>query len=95
MVCFACSDTENLVDAQVPFVPSVEVMVKTLIIMSSATLAAAPSACLQVVFCSHHPCIGTAKRNSVWRVMYYSCLFCMSWIQLLLRFDFSLTSKTR
>ncbi|KAF3642464.1 putative translational activator GCN1 isoform 2 [Capsicum annuum] len=61
------SDTENLVDAQVPFVPSVEVMVKTLIIMSSATLAAAPSACLQVVFCSHHPCIGTAKRNSVWR----------------------------
>ncbi|KAK4366473.1 hypothetical protein RND71_014353 [Anisodus tanguticus] len=62
------SDTENLVDAQVPFVPSVEVMVKALLIMSSATLAAAPSACLQVVFCSHHPClIGTAKRNSVWR----------------------------
>lgn len=69
MVC--CSDTENLVDVQVPFVPSVEVMVKALIIMSSATLAAAPRAYLQVVFCSHHPClIGTAKRNSVWRVMY-------------------------
>ncbi|KAL3370936.1 hypothetical protein AABB24_007783 [Solanum stoloniferum] len=62
------SDTETLVDAQVPFVPSVEVMVKALIIMSSATLAAAPRAYLQVVFCSHHPClIGTAKRNSVWR----------------------------
>ncbi|CAN4115226.1 unnamed protein product [Withania somnifera] len=62
------SDTENLVDAQVPFVPSVEVMVKALIIMSSATLATAPSACFQVVFCSHHPClIGTAKRDSVWR----------------------------
>ncbi|XP_009587833.1 protein ILITYHIA isoform X1 [Nicotiana tomentosiformis] len=62
------SENENLLDAQVPFVPSVEVMVKALIVMSSATLAAAPSACLQVVFCSHHPClIGTAKRNSVWR----------------------------
>ncbi|XP_059308205.1 protein ILITYHIA isoform X2 [Lycium ferocissimum] len=60
------SDIENLSEAQV--VPSVEVMVKALLIMSSATLAAAPSACLQVVFCSHHPClIGTAKRNSVWR----------------------------
>lgn len=64
-----CSDTENALDAQVPFIPSVEVMVKALIIISSTVLAADPSACKRIIFCAHHPClVGSAKQNSVWRV---------------------------
>lgn len=64
-----CSDTENSLDAQVPFLPSVEVLVKALIVISSEALAAVPSAIMQIIFCSHHPCIvGTGKRNAVWRV---------------------------
>lgn len=62
------SDTENSLDAQVPFLPSVEVLVKALIVISSEALAAVPSAIMQIIFCSHHPCIvGTGKRNAVWR----------------------------
>ncbi|KAK9292309.1 hypothetical protein L1049_020274 [Liquidambar formosana] len=62
------SDTENTLDPQVPFLPSVELLVKALVVISSAALAADPSACIQVLFCSHHPCIvGTAKRDAVWR----------------------------
>lgn len=62
------SDTESSLDAQVPFLPSVEVLVKALLVMSSAALAAAPSACTHLVLCSHHPCIiGTAKRDAVWK----------------------------
>ncbi|KAL6988990.1 eIF-2-alpha kinase activator GCN1 [Sarracenia purpurea var. burkii] len=62
------SDAESTTDAQVPFVPSVEVLVKALVVISSAVLASTPSACVQIIFCSHHPClVGTAKRNAVWR----------------------------
>ncbi|THG08932.1 protein ILITYHIA [Camellia sinensis] len=62
------SDAESTLDAQIPFLPSVEVLVKALIVISSAVLAATPSACVQLLFCSHHPfLVGTAKRNAVWR----------------------------
>lgn len=66
------SDTENLLDAQVPYLPSVEVLVKALIVIASEALATACSASLQIVMCSHHPCIvGTGKRDAVWRVCIY------------------------
>ncbi|KAK7840273.1 protein ilityhia [Quercus suber] len=56
------SDTEISVDPQVPFLPSVEVLVKALVLISSAALAADPSSSVRVIFCSHHPCVvGTAK----------------------------------
>ncbi|GMP21854.1 hypothetical protein CsSME_00000112 [Camellia sinensis var. sinensis] len=59
---------KSTLDAQIPFLPSVEVLVKALIVISSAVLAATPSACVQLLFCSHHPfLVGTAKRNAVWR----------------------------
>jgi hypothetical protein len=66
---FVFSDTENSLDPQVPFLPSVEVLVKAFILISSVALAAGPSSFVRVVFCSHHPCIvGTGKRDAIWRV---------------------------
>ncbi|KAF8392112.1 hypothetical protein HHK36_022454 [Tetracentron sinense] len=64
------SDTENSVDAHVPFLPSVEVLVKALLVISLPSLAAGPNACRRLIFCSHHPCIiSTANRDAVWRVI--------------------------
>ncbi|KAM3705375.1 hypothetical protein ACJW31_03G074900 [Castanea mollissima] len=68
------SDTEISVDPQVPFLPSVEVLVKALVLISSAAVAADPSSSVRVLFCSHHPCVvGTAKRDAVWGRL-YKCL---------------------
>lgn len=62
------SETENPLDAQVGFVPSVEVLVKALMVVSSGVMAAAPSSCIRLIFCSHHPClVGTAKKDAVWK----------------------------
>lgn len=62
------SETETPLDTQVPFVPSVEVMVKALLVMTPEVLAANPSIFLRVILCSHHPClVGTAKGNAVWK----------------------------
>ncbi|KAL4557543.1 hypothetical protein LXL04_035724 [Taraxacum kok-saghyz] len=64
------SDTENSVDAQVGFVPSVEVLVKGLMVISSGVMSSAPSSCIRLIFCSHHPClVGTAKKDAVWKRM--------------------------
>ncbi|XP_021281649.1 protein ILITYHIA isoform X2 [Herrania umbratica] len=68
------SDADNSPDAQVPLLPSVEVLVKALAVISSTALATTPSASTRVIFCSHHPCIiGTAKRDAVWRRL-HKCL---------------------
>ncbi|XP_059439580.1 protein ILITYHIA isoform X2 [Corylus avellana] len=68
------SDPENSLDPQVPFLPSVEVLVKAFILISSVALAAGPSSFVRVVFCSHHPCIvGTGKRDAIWRRL-HKCL---------------------
>ena len=65
------SDTDNSLDAQVPFLPSTEVAVKALVVISSAALAVDPSASTQVILCAHHPyLVGTAKRGAVWRVIF-------------------------
>ncbi|KAH7543347.1 hypothetical protein FEM48_Zijuj02G0174600 [Ziziphus jujuba var. spinosa] len=62
------SDTDNSLDTQVPFIPSTEVSIKALVVISSAALAATPSAFVQVLLCAHHPyVVGTAKRDTVWR----------------------------
>ncbi|KAL0313788.1 UNVERIFIED_CONTAM: protein ILITYHIA [Sesamum calycinum] len=62
------SDTENMIDSQVPFLPPVEVLVKALTVIASAVSASAPDACMQLLFCSHHPYIvGTGKKNAVWK----------------------------
>lgn len=64
---YVFSDPDNSLDPQVP---SVEVLVKAFVLISSAALAAGPSSIIRVIFCSHHPCIvGTGKRDAVWRVM--------------------------
>jgi len=64
-----CSETENSSDGQVAFVPSVEVLVKALLVISSGIMAAAPSSCIRLIFISHHPClVGTAKTDAVWKV---------------------------
>lgn len=68
------SDTDDFVDSQVPFLPSVEVQVKTLLMIASVALARGPSASARVIFCSHHPCIvGTGKRDAVWQRL-HKCL---------------------
>lgn len=66
---YFCSDTDNSLDSQVPFLPSTEVSVKALVVISSAALSAVPSASMQVILCAHHPyVVGTARRDTVWRV---------------------------
>lgn len=68
---YSFSDTENLLDAKVPNIPSTEVLVKALLVTSSAVLAASSSVCMLVILCSHHPCItGSAKADSVWKVRF-------------------------
>ncbi|ESQ38842.1 hypothetical protein EUTSA_v10022486mg [Eutrema salsugineum] len=63
------SDADNSVDHQAPLIPSVEVLVKALIVISSAAVAGPPSAWIdRAIFCSHHPSIvGTGKRDAVWK----------------------------
>ncbi|KAG7588804.1 Armadillo-type fold [Arabidopsis suecica] len=63
------SDADNFVDHQVSFVPSVEVLVKALIVISSAVVTGPPSSWIvRAIFCSHHPSVlGTGKRNDVWK----------------------------
>ncbi|KAF7144019.1 hypothetical protein RHSIM_Rhsim05G0170000 [Rhododendron simsii] len=68
VVLLKTSDAESALDVHVPLVPSVEVLVKALVVLSSAVLTASPSAFVQLISCAHHPClVGTAKRNAVWR----------------------------
>ncbi|CAN6579311.1 unnamed protein product [Malus baccata var. baccata] len=67
---FFCSETDNSLDTQVPFLPLVEVSVKALLVISSVALPRAPSAATQVLFCAHHPyLVGTAKRDAVWKFL--------------------------
>ncbi|KAL2941260.1 Protein ILITYHIA [Bienertia sinuspersici] len=62
------SDTENAVEAPVSFLPSVEVMVKALVLVSSAAVVATPGTCGRIIFCSHHPALlGTGKRDGIWQ----------------------------
>lgn len=71
------SETETVLDNQVLFVPSVEVLVKALLVISPVILDANPRALLQIVFCSHHPCLcGTSKRNAVWKVVLLRVTLC-------------------
>ncbi|KAG7585724.1 Armadillo-type fold [Arabidopsis thaliana x Arabidopsis arenosa] len=64
-----CSDADNPVDHQAPFVPSVEVLVKALIVISSAAVTGPPSSWIvRAIFCSHHPSVvGTGTREDVWK----------------------------
>ncbi|XP_050917035.1 protein ILITYHIA [Lathyrus oleraceus] len=62
------SDTDISLDPQVPFVPSVEVLVKALLIMSSSAMKVAPDSFVRIILCAHHPCVvGSAKRDAVWK----------------------------
>ncbi|KAM7250092.1 hypothetical protein ACFE04_021975 [Oxalis oulophora] len=61
------SDSDAL-DTQVSNLPSTEVLVKALAVISSAVVAQTQSIPMQIIFCSHHPCIlGTAKKDAIWR----------------------------
>ena len=60
------SDTENGLDSQMPFLPSVEVTIKAFMVISSTALAVNPSESMQVILCAHHPYIvDTLKSDSV------------------------------
>ncbi|KAG5056227.1 hypothetical protein JHK85_008737 [Glycine max] len=62
------SDSDISLDPQVPFIPSVEVLVKALLIMSPAALKHAPESFFRIILCSHHPCVvGGAKIDAVWK----------------------------
>ena len=74
------SETETALDTQVPFVPSVEVLVKALLVMAPEVLSANTNTLLRIIVCSHHPCIvTTAKGNAVWKVTLLSIskIFCI------------------
>ncbi|CAL9239139.1 unnamed protein product [Arabidopsis halleri] len=76
------SDADNFVDHQVSFVPSVEVLVKALIVISSAVVTGPPcSWIVRAIFCSHHPSVlvlGTGKRKDVWKIFPINCLMICS-----------------
>ncbi|KAL4190632.1 hypothetical protein AMTRI_Chr07g25710 [Amborella trichopoda] len=64
------SDAETM-DTQVPSIPSPEVLVKALLVISSTSLARDTSISTRLIFCSHHPCITRgARRNVVWKVLF-------------------------
>lgn len=52
-----------------PFLPSIEVTVKALAVISAAALTVNPSVCVQVMLCAHHPyLVSSAKQDTVWAV---------------------------
>ncbi|KAI9078431.1 hypothetical protein K1719_039650 [Acacia pycnantha] len=62
------SDTDISSDPQVSFIPSVEVLVKVLLVVSPAALKVAPDSFIRIVFCSHHPCVvDSARREVAWK----------------------------
>lgn len=64
---------------QASVLPSVEVLVKALTVISSTVLATGPSVFTRVMFCAHHPClVGSAKRDAVWKVSFLSSFFLFS-----------------
>ncbi|CAN1233879.1 Protein ILITYHIA [Linum perenne] len=68
------SDADNTLDAQFPFVPPVEILVKAFFLISSVTLASSSSVSEHILLCSHHPSIlGIAKRDAVWKRL-HRCL---------------------
>ncbi|XP_027348848.1 protein ILITYHIA isoform X2 [Abrus precatorius] len=68
LLALKISDTDISLDPQVPFIPSVEVLVKALLIMSPAALKHAPDSFVRILLCSHHPSIvGSAKRDAAWK----------------------------
>ncbi|KAJ0080466.1 hypothetical protein Patl1_23083 [Pistacia atlantica] len=87
------SDADNSLDMQVPFLPSVEVLVKALLVISSVALAAAPSVSSLVIFCSHHPClVGTAKRDAIWKRALCLLVGTMRYGMFMMGLDYSSTS---
>ncbi|KAJ0966557.1 hypothetical protein J5N97_023474 [Dioscorea zingiberensis] len=62
------SDMDSSFDAQVPFLPSTEVLVKCLLLIAPAALASSQSIYSRLIFCSHHPCLAsTGCRGTVWK----------------------------
>ncbi|RWW32083.1 hypothetical protein GW17_00003262 [Ensete ventricosum] len=63
------SEVESWQDMQMPFLPSVEVLVKCLLLIAPAAVSSLPRSYSQLIFCSHHPCIAsTGTSNEVWKV---------------------------
>ncbi|KAL2345847.1 hypothetical protein Fmac_007132 [Flemingia macrophylla] len=68
LLALKISDNDISLDPQVPFIPSVELLVKALLIMSPAALKQAPESFVRIILCSHHPCVvGRSKRDAVWK----------------------------
>nr|KYP71848.1 Translational activator GCN1 [Cajanus cajan] len=68
IIASAPHDNDISLDPQVPFIPSVEVLVKALLIISPAALKQAPESFVRIILCSHHPSVvGSAKRDAVWK----------------------------
>ncbi|XP_073102669.1 protein ILITYHIA [Elaeis guineensis] len=58
------SDAESSVDMQMPFIPSIEVLVKCLLLIAPAAVATRPGSYFRLIFCSHHPSIASASCSS-------------------------------
>ncbi|XP_047319799.1 protein ILITYHIA [Impatiens glandulifera] len=62
------SELESTLDGQVASHASVEVLVKALLVISSAVFPFTANLCVNIMLCSHHPClVGGARRDTVWR----------------------------
>ncbi|KAG6482942.1 hypothetical protein ZIOFF_059581 [Zingiber officinale] len=62
------TDTESWHEAQIPNLPSVELLVKCLLLIAPAAVSGFRGSYSQLIFCSHHPCIANnGIRNQVWK----------------------------
>ncbi|XP_008796399.2 protein ILITYHIA [Phoenix dactylifera] len=62
------SDSESSTDTQMPFIPSIEVLVKCLLLIAPAAVASSPGSYSRLIFCSHHPSIaGGSCSSGVWK----------------------------
>ncbi|CAD5191281.1 unnamed protein product [Musa acuminata subsp. malaccensis] len=62
------NEVESWQDMQMPFLPSVEVLVKCLLLIAPAAVSSSARSYSQLIFCSHHPCIAsTGTSNEVWK----------------------------
>ncbi|URD74488.1 hypothetical protein MUK42_09064 [Musa troglodytarum] len=62
------NEVESWQDMQMPFLPSVEVLVKCLLLIAPAAVSSLARSYSQLIICSHHPCIAsTGTTNEVWK----------------------------
>ncbi|CAN6297987.1 unnamed protein product [Urochloa humidicola] len=53
-------DMDSSLDSQLPFIPSIEVLVKCLLLIAPYAVAHSPRSYSRLILCSHHPCLSSS-----------------------------------